>query len=272
MLNYLNGIGAPRRKSGQRSSGGGSAAPARAARRAAGTFKGALRPIMKAAPKNPQQAARMAKRMMKTAAKTSPLNAMRIKKAIKQSRQRAIMQDAGEPLYVEPQYIPTELDDASLDETAAGIEEVNQDEFNDADTGGENMDDGDTDAIDAAAEIGLFYPGGAEFGASKKRQEKKAASAKGQKKAAKTDKKKASADAKRAKGQARLEKARSGGGRFKESFDKALDTAGKFLDKPKGKSGEDEEKQPSFFEKNKMLIIGGGAAALLGIFLLTRKK
>lgn len=259
-LEYLNGIGASRKRSGGGSRGG--AARKRAATQG-GKMKGQLRRVVKAAPKNPIAAARMAKQLMK---KHSPLNAIRIKKALKQSRQRAVFEETGEPMFVEseqlePQDAPQEIQDAADEMEAEGIEEVDAQEFDGP---------GTPDSEEGGADMGVIYPDDMTAISGKKAREKR--KLKSEKKTAKTDKKKASAELKRAKGQAKLEKAKAGGGKFKESFDKALDTAGKFLDKKKG--GEDDEKapEPSFFEKNKMLIIGGGAALLIGGFLLMRKK
>ena len=265
-LQYLSGIGANRKRS---SSGGGGGRKSQAKRSGPGAskYKGALRRIVKAAPKNPVAAARAAKNLMR---KHSPLNAIRIKKTLRQTRQRQVFEEQGEPLFVEqeqlePQDAPQEIDNYAEDAQSEGVEEVDAQEFDTA---------GSPDDEDSGADMGVIYPDDMSALSGKrsdKKQAKKASSAKGQKKAAKTDKTKAKSELKRSKGQAKLEKAKAGGGKFKESFDKALDTAGKYLDKGKGGDAADE-KEPTWFEKNKMLVIGGGAALLIGGFLLMKKK
>jgi len=259
MLTYLNGVGAVRR----RKSG---ASTSRATRRAgAGKFKGALKKLSKLPP---GRAVKTARQMIK---KASPLNKIRIKKALKQTRVREVMEEAGEPLMLEPaQTSPDFIQEQQAEAEAEGEAEVTEQEFPessgsaDDEQGGPNMPD---DAIEEMAGIGVYYP--VEISGKKGREKRQL---KKEKKQAKTDKTKAKSELKRAKGQAKLEKARAGGGKFKESFDKALDTAGKFLDKKKG-GGEEEAPAPSFFEKNKtMLIIGGVAVLGIGAFMMMKKK
>jgi len=252
MLTYLNGIGAPRRR---KSSGG--ASPARTTRRAgAGKFKGALQKLSKLPP---AQAVRMARKIVK---KASPLNKIRIKKALKQTRVREVMEEQGEPLMLDTaQASPDFINQENAEEQAEGAEEVNEEEFPEpADS---------EEIIEENADLsGVYYP--AEI-TGKARKEKK--QLKKEKKTAKTDKTKAKSELKRSKGQAKLERAKAGGGKFKESFDKALDTAGKFLDKKKAGAGEEDTKEPSFFEKNKTMLIVGGVAVLgLGAFMMMKKK
>lgn len=254
-LEYLNGIGASRRKSG--GGGGGSRKAAKPQRSRAvskaAKYKGALKRVVKAAPKNPIAAARMAKQMVK---KHSPLNAVRIKKALRQERQRAVFEESGEPLFVdreqlEPQDAPAEIENEIENEESQGIEEVNEPENDAPGSADSNTDEGD--------EMGVIFPDNYPAISGKQRKAKKAA---------KTDKKKASADAKRTKSQAKLEKAKSGAGKFSAFVNKGLDTANKYLDK-KGAAPEEKEEKKSFVEENKGLLIGGGIG-LAALFLLPK--
>jgi len=264
-LEYLNGIGASKRKSGGSSSGGGKAKRQNAKRvnqAAAKKYKGALKRIVKAAPTNPVQAARMSKKLL---SKYSPLNQMRMKKALKQQTHRQSFEESGEPFNVDlpNDEVQNEVFNEASEEMEGGEMEVNAPEM-------ENTEETQTDSgEDSGEEMGVIYPDG--FGGmlsgkrSDKKADKKSKTAKGQKKAAKTDKKKAGAEAKRTKSQAKLERAKQGGGKFKDSFDKALDTAGKFLDKKKGGDQDESETKPSFFEQYKtpLILAGVGLAAAI---------
>lgn len=254
MLNYLNGIGATRHKK--------HVTP----KRSAGKFKGALKKVTNVLP--PVVAARAAKKLMQ---KSSPLNAIRIKKALKESRKRAVFQDAGEPLMIEQEIAPveTEIMEQADQEIRDGENEVMEQEFPDA----EGTPDSETDGAD----MGVIFP---DIQISGKAERKQRRQLKAEKKQAKTEKKKATAELRRARGQAKLIKAEKGGGSG-QFLQQGLDIAKGFISKKQGggdvtettDSGTSQPTQESFFQKNKMLILGGGALLLLGgAFLLKRKK
>jgi hypothetical protein len=258
-LEYLNGLGRSKK-----SSGSGSGASKRQNRKAvnkasAKKYKGALKKIVKMAPTNPVQAQRMAKGLVK---KYSPLNKMRVKKALKQQRQRQSFEEQGEPFIKEVENETEELQQIEAqaeEQEMEGELEVNEPEM-------ENTEETQTEEGD---EIGVFYPdefGG--FAGQRKTLKKEKAQSKTAKRGAKTEKTKNKGEATKLKAQARLDKARAGGGKFKDSFDKLLDTGGKFLDRKKGGAEDGDEKPKSnFFEDNKTLIIGGGLGLVALLFL-----
>lgn len=258
-LSYLNGIGGPRRQA--KKAAKKAAKKSGSTSRKGGRHKGALKRIIKVAPKNPVAAARMAKKVIR---KSSPLNAIRIKKAITQERQRAIFEQ-GEPMTADEMEINQGGgEDNFQDQNESQGEEQEFDVNEEAEN--EGADDMNADAQEE--EIGCADIGGLLYPVAINGKQRKA------KKAAKTDKKKASAEAKRTKSQAKLEKAKQGTGKFSALLNKGLDTAGKYLDKGKGGAEKEEkEEKPSFFAENKGLIIGGGlgVAALLLLPKLLKK-
>ena len=266
-LEYLNGLGRSKKSSGSGSGGGSKRQNRKAVNQAsAKKYKGALKKIVKMAPTNPVQATRMAKGLVK---KYSPLNKMRVKKALKQQTQRQSFEEQGEPFIKEVEVENEAFNDIEAqaqDQEQEGEIEVNEPEM-------ENTEETQTEEGD---EIGVFYPdnfGG--FAGQRKSLKKEKAQSKTGKRNAKADKTKGKGEANKLKAQAKLEKARAGGGKFKDSFDKLLDTGGKFLDRKKGgEDGADEKPKSNFFEDNKMLIIGGGLGlvALLVLPKLMKSK
>lgn len=255
-LEYLNGIGGPRRQAKKAAKKSGSVS------KKGGRHKGALKRIVKAAPKNPVAAARMAKKVIR---KSSPLNAIRIKKALTQERQRAIFEQ-GEPMTTDEMDINQsgggeESEGAFADEnTGADSEEMDYITNEEADnTGADDMNDAMEEEIGCIDMGGLLYP--AEIGGKQRKA----------KKAAKTSNKQAKGDSKKLKAQAKLEKAKQGSGKFSALVNKGLDTAGKYLDKGKNAaSAVEKDEAPAkgnFLEENKGLLIGGGLGLAALIFL-----
>lgn len=266
MLQYLNGIGAPRRRSGGGGGGGRSAAKPKAAAKAArkatrkaerAQAKNIVRATIKAAPKNPRQAIIMANKVAKRA-KLSPMNAIRLKKAAAQAARRKQFEEQGEPIMMDdPAPIPAAIEEPAEIQEEQGQDEVVNDEF---DQSQESQESG-AEAIEEMAEVnGVYYPVAQAAFAGKQRKAKKAA---------KTEKKKATAELRKAKGQAKIERAKSGAGKAAALLNKGLDTAGKFLEK-KSAAPEKEEKEEKTFMQKYGLTLGLAGAGLAAVLILPK--
>ena len=256
MLEYLNGIGRPRR------SGGGRKRHPHAKR----TRK------HKIALKKPSE---MYKNLINSNAykKFSPLAKARLLKYAMEQKRRAKFAVENEPLFSE---FPMENEESTFIDD--GEQEVDRSEF--------DMD-GSPDSENGGEEMGLIYPGSEVNGifSNLKARRKEKHDAKIEKRKAKSENKRSKADARRTKAQAKLEKGlRKGQG---GAFDKVLDTAKSFSNKggddsessDSGSGSSSRQSDPSlpapteksFIEKNGMLL-GIGAVAVLGFMVLGKKK
>ena len=245
MLSYLNGIGRSRK-----SSGGGS--------------DNRVKKIFSKLP--PARAVQVIKKAM---AQHTPLNQIRIQKAVRQKVNRETFKEAGEPFVLteKPNVYPNEFIDNNEDSAEnAGFREVDETEFNTP---------GAPDSEDGGEDIGIIYPGVS--GTFKEKRKVQV-----EKKKANVDIKKAKASAKTAKGTSKQTRAEAKGtragrersGKGAELLNKTLDTASEYLLKKKGGSAESEAPEASknsFFDTYKMPILIGGAG-LVALMLFKGKK
>ena len=90
-------------------------------------------------------------KLLKAIAKQSPVAAAKIKKAAVQAKQRRAFKNAGEPLKVTPETLQAEKTYELPVKVEEGTQEVNEPEFNDETTGGEN----DPETME---DLGIIYP------------------------------------------------------------------------------------------------------------------
>ena len=252
MLQYMSGIEIGRSRGKSKSSSKPGKVNKASRKKALKNFKGGLKKLSKMSPKEQIQYAKSLKK------KYSPLNKMRMQKAIREQRKKELQIEQGEPFSVEMPPTPQGeefVDQEGEQDEQNGVDEINEAEFPNEEGSPESESEGE-----GMGDNMLHYPG---FSGSLSKEKKRA----------KIDRKKSKSELTRAKGTSKIEKAKAksikaekgGSGKGKE----LLDTAKSLLSK-----GGDEEKAPeqSFFEKNKMLILGGGAVAVLGIVMLMKKK
>lgn len=237
-LEFLNGIGASRAKK--------QAQKAQIKKILAKTPQAKLiKAAVKVAKKSPQA------KLIKAVAKQSPVAAQKIKKAVVQMKQRQAFKRAGEPVTVKPEFLeaqaePTELP-ISIEE---GTEEVNEAEYDDNNTGGEN---------DQFDDMGIIYPG---FNGAKKKAKKETKTAN---KAAKKSAKAPQKAAKKATRQAVVKKLGAGALAVAKA---TLEAKGiKFPSKEQIEKEAEEKPVKTEAKMNLMpLLIGGGVLAALLIF------
>lgn len=246
MLEYLSGIGAPRK--------------------GRGIFKKKMQTVKGKIHKMPLP---LAAKQIQAAKKISPLAAAKMQKAFVQEKIRRAHEKSANPFMLkkEPTLVTDlqEFEDAYLID---GQNEVNEPEFS-------------TDSD----ELGIIYPGVEISGKrGRARREEKRALKKEKKmskvelRRSKADAKRLKAEGKRLKGEGKRLKGESGGGDFKEYLTQGLDTVKSVFGKGGGAASSESESsenlnmrtgkpdgQQTFFEEYKMPILLGGAglAALL---------
>lgn len=249
MLEYLSGIGAPRK--------------------GRGIFKKKMQTVKGKVHKMPLP---LAAKQIQAAKKISPLAAAKMQKAFVQEKIRRAHEKSANPFMLkkEPSLVTDlqEFEDAYLMD---GQNEVNESEFS-------------TDSD----ELGIIYPG-VEISGKRgraRRDEKKALKkekkmSKVELRRSKADAKRLKAEGKRLKGEGKRLKGESGGGDFKEYLTQGLDTVKSVFGKGQGggdfseseggessrRAGSSSESEPGFFEKNKTMLMLGGAGLVAALVL-----
>lgn len=216
------------------------------------TFKSTLKDLDKLKPSEQLKKARAIYKNM------SPLNQMRMKKALKEARKKELQIEQGEPFNIEMPETPesAEFVEEGMEQAEeSGEAEVNEPEFPEAEGTPDSEEEGEGMGVQLFPES-----------LSGKAERKARKQAKTEKIKAKASAKTASGEAKKMRAQAKQTKAEKGGG----GAWKDIAEAGKGL--LKKDEGGAPAPEPSWFEKNKMLVIGGGALLLVGGFMLMRKK
>jgi hypothetical protein len=261
-LEYLSGIGRNKSPKAQARQANRAAPPKPAAQKKAERVQKTLKreeKIKKLIVNTPQA------RILKAVAKQSPIAAQKIQKAAVQAQQKRAFKKANQAAVIKQK----ELEAAARAEEAynipieveeeQGIEEVDEPEFNDFETGGEND------------EIGIIYPD--VINGKAERKAKKAT-----KQAFKTGKKGAKVANKRGKAQVKTARAtniKSGnrGAGLKSALTKGGELLQQYLNK--GSGGGDSvappPPPPAETTNNKMLLYGGlGLAAVVAVMALKK--
>lgn len=245
MLEYLSGIGAPRKRGG--------------------LFKGKFKSKVHKMPLP------IAAKQIKAAKKISPLAALKMQKAFVQEKIRKAHEKSRNPFMLskEPSLVSeqNEFENAYLIE---GENEVREPEFTDSDELG-------------IIYPGVSINGrrGRARRDERRALKKEKKMSKVELRRSKAEAKKLKAEGKRLKGEGKLRKGESGGGDFKEYLTQGLDTVKSVFGKGQSGGGESSESESGggsysksapdnkegFFAENKTMIMFGGAAVAAAIFL-----